>query len=109
MIALFVFLAIAQVVLTELYYAGVHDQGVGNPLLFEWPSWLITALDASAVGLLWFGHRRGAARPWAGLMAAIAVMPIVVGRADWIVIPPVLAVVVLVNASARLVATRRAM
>jgi hypothetical protein len=98
LIALFAFLAVAHVVLTVLFYAGIHDQGSGFFLDFEWPSWLITVIDASVVLLVWLVRRDRTVRPIPVLGATILVATLVIGRTAWMVIAPIFAAILFFDA-----------
>jgi hypothetical protein len=106
LIVLFVFMAIAHVVLTVLFYLGIHDQGFGYVASYEWPAWLVTILDASAAVLLWIGYRRGADAPWIGLMLTVLASVIMLSRALWMVFVPVF-VLVTISGSVGRIATSR--
>ena len=107
LIGLFGLLAVAHVVLTVLFYVGVHDQGVGYIYSSEWPSWLITVADASASVMLWLGYRRGVSAPWLGLVLTAGASVIMWGRADWMVFVPVLIVITIVGSVTRIVVAGR--
>ncbi len=106
LIVLFGVLTVAHVVLTILFYTGVHDQGYGFFLDFEWPSWLITVIDGSVVLLVLFIRRERSAQPWVVLGAVILVTAIVVGRTIWMIFPLVFAGVLVVDAIRRLAGNR---
>jgi hypothetical protein len=108
LIGLFAFLAAAHVVLTLLYYTGVHDTGVGYIFGWEWPAWLITIIDATVAWLLWFGYRRGTEQPTRGLIATIAAAILALGRATWMVLVPVLLVVAIAGSVLRILRSRPA-
>ena len=101
LIGLFGILGIAHVVLMALFYTGVQDQGYGYFLDYQWPGWLIVVLDVLVVLLVLFVRREGDRRPWPALGATILVAAIVVGRALWMVIPPALAAILVVDAARR--------
>ena len=107
LIVLFGLLAVIHVVLTVLFYVGVHEQGVGYIFSFEWPAWLITVVDASAALLLWFGYRRGVEAPWMGLVMTIGASVIMWGRAAWMVFVPFLVVATVAGSLGRIVAAKR--
>jgi len=108
LIGLFAFLAAAHVVLTLLYYTGVHDTGVGYIFEWEWPAWLITVIDATVAWLLWFAYRRGTEKPIRGLIATIAAAIMALARAAWMVFVPVLLVVVIAGSLLRIIRSRLA-
>ena len=107
LIGLFTFMAGAHLVLTVLFYTGVHDTGVGYVLDWEWPAWLITIIDAAVAALLWFAFRRGAEEPRVGLIATIAAAIMAFARAAWMILVPILLVVVIAGSFARLVGQRQ--
>lgn len=92
LIVYFALMAVAHVVLTILFYVGVWDTGVGYFLDYDWPAWLIALLDGLAAYLLWTGYRRGFASPRLGLILTLVASLLMVGRALWFVIVPVLVV-----------------
>jgi hypothetical protein len=100
-------MAIVHVVLTLLFYLGVWDTGVGYFLDFELPAWLIAALDGSAAYLLWVGYRRGVSDPVFGLTATAIAAVIMLGRALWFVVIPVLVVVVISGSLGRVIRSTR--
>jgi hypothetical protein len=106
LIGLFTFMAGAHLVLTVLFYTGVHDTGVGYVLDWEWPAWLITIIDAAVAALLWFAFRRGAEEPRMGLIATIAAAIMAFARVAWMILVPILLVVVIAGSFARLVGPR---
>jgi len=107
LIGLFGVLTVAHVVLTVLFYLGVHDQGFGYIFGVEWPSWLITIGDASAAVMLWLGYKRGVEAPWLGLLLTAVAAVIMWGRADWMVFVPVLIVISIVGSVVRILVTAR--
>jgi cytochrome bd-type quinol oxidase subunit 2 len=107
LIVLFGLLAAVHVVLTILFYAGVHDQGFGYFFSSEWPAWLITVLDGAAAAMLWFGYRRGVEAPWQGFLLTLGASVLMFGRAAWMVFVPVLIVVTIAGSLGRSVAARR--
>lgn len=109
LIGLFAFLAAAHVVLTLLYYTGVHDTGVGYVFEWEWPAWLITIIDATVAWLLWFAYRRGTEKPIQGLIATIAAAIMALARAAWMVFVPVLLVVAIAGSVLRIMKSRPAL
>ena len=106
LIGLFTFLAGAHVVLTVLFYTGVHDTGVGYVLDWEWPAWIITIIDAAVAWLLWFAYRRGGDDPRMGLVATFLAAIMAFARAFWMVLVPVLLVVVIAGSVSRLASAR---
>jgi len=108
LIGLFAFLAAAHVVLTLLYYTGVHDTGVGYIFEWEWPAWLITIIDATVAWLLWFAYRRGTEKPILGLIGTIAAAVMAMARAAWMVFVPVLLVVAIAGSVLRIMRSRPA-
>lgn len=107
LIVVFAFLTVAHVVLTVLYFAGVRDTGVGYVLSFEWPAWIITLLDAAAVGLLWSGYRASVMAPGRGLALTSVASVIMVARALRMVLVPVCVALTMVGAIGRFRASRR--
>jgi hypothetical protein len=107
LIVLFGFFAAAHLVLTVLFYAGVWDTGVGYILDYEWPAWLITVVDGVAAFLLWSGYRRGSSAPWLGLALTSLGSVIMLARALWMVLVPVLVVVTITGSIGRIVSSRR--
>jgi len=107
LIAYFALMAVVHVVLTVLFSLGVWDTGVGYVLDYEAPAWLIAVLDGSAAYLLWIGLERGVARPWFGVVATLVASIIMVARAVWFVIIPVLVVVTIAGSIRRVVRNRR--
>ena len=101
------FFAVAHVVLTVLFYVGLHDQGHGFFLSFQWPAWLITVVDALAAVLLWWGYRRGVDQPWLGLALTVAGSMLMLGRATWTIFVPVLVVITIGGAGRRVVTRGR--
>ena len=108
LIGLFTFLAGAHVVLTVLFYTGVHDTGVGFVLDWEWPAWIITIIDAAVAWLLWFAYRRGGADPRLGLVATSPAAILALARAFWMVLVPILLVAVIAGSVSRLASVRHA-
>lgn len=95
LVGLFTFMAGAHVVLTVLFYTGVHDTGVGYVLDWEWPAWLITVIDATVAALFWFAYRHGAAEPRRGLAATVVAAVMALARAAWMApLWPLLAIVI---------------
>lgn len=107
MIVYFGLMAVAHVVLAVLFYLGVWDTGVGYFLDYDWPAWLIALLDGSAAYLLWVAYRRGAARPLFGLGLTVTASVIMVGRALWFVIIPLMVVVTISGSIGRVVQSQR--
>jgi len=108
LIGLFTFLAGAHVVLTVLFYTGVHDTGVGYVLDWEWPAWIITIIDAAVAWLLWFAYRRGGDVPRMGLVATVLAAIMALARAFWMVLVPLLLVIVIAGSISRLTSLRHA-
>jgi len=107
LIGLFVFMSIAHVVLTVLFYTGVHDTGVGYMFDWEWPAWLITIIDATVAWLLWFAYRRCTDRPLLGLIATVAAATMALARAAWMVFVPLLLVVAIAASVIRILNGRK--
>ena len=103
LIAYFALMATIHVVLTVLFNIGIWDIGVGYVFDYDVPAWLIAVLDGSAAYLLWSAYRRGADSPWLGLSLTLVASVIMVARALWFVIIPVL-VVLTISGSIRRVA-----
>lgn len=101
LIALLTLQAAAHLVLTVLFYVGVHDQGYGFFLNFRWPSWLITVLDVGAATSLWWAYRRGHDRPTVDLVLTAAACAYIAGRMAWTIVIPILSFVVLVGSITR--------
>jgi hypothetical protein len=108
LVGLFAFLAVAHVVLTVLFYTGVHDTGVGYVFEWEWPAWLIVIIDGSVAWLLWFAYRRCTERPALGLFLTLVASLMALARAAWMVFVPILLVVVIVASVLRLRRSRAA-
>ena len=89
----------AHVVLTVLFYTGVHDTGVGYVLDWEWPAWLITVIDATIAASLWFAYRRGAGEPRQGLISTIVAASMALARAAWMAPLWILLIIVIVGQS----------
>ena len=94
-------------VLTVLFYLGIWDTGVGYVLDYDLPAWLIAVLDGSATYLLWLGYRRGIASPWLGLSLTVFASVIMVARALWFVMIPVLVVLTISGSISRVVQSER--
>ena len=90
LIAYFGLMAIIHVVLAMLFYLGVWDTGVGYFLDFEWPAWLIALLDGTAAYFLWSGYRKRSTNPLLGLVLTATASVIMIGRALWFVVIPML-------------------
>jgi len=104
LIGYFSLMAVVHLVLTVLFYLGIWDTGVGYVLDFDVPAWPITILDGAAVYLLWVGYRRGIDSPWLGLGLTLAASVIMMGRALWFVIIPLMVVVTIAGSFHRIVA-----
>lgn len=107
LIGYFGLMAVVHVFLTALFYLGVWDTGVGYFLDYDWPAWLIAVLDGGAALLLFNGYRRGGDRPWLGLLLTVAASLIMLGRALWFVIIPLLVVLTIAGSIGRVTQTRR--
>lgn len=107
LIGLFGLLTVAHVVLTVLFYLGIHDQGFGYIYGVETPSWAITIADASAAVILWLGYKRGVETPWLGLVLTAGAAVIMWGRADWMIFVPVLIGVSIVGSVVRVLVAAR--
>lgn len=107
LIAYFSAMAAVHLVLTVLFYLGVWDTGVGYVLDFDVPAWLITILDGAAASLLWAAYRNGTANPWLGLGLTLAASVIMIGRALWFVVIPLM-VAVTIAGSIRRITTKDA-
>ncbi len=106
LIVLFMLLAAIHVVLTVLFYLGIWDTGVGYVLSYQWPAWLVTITDAAAATSLWLGYRRGADAPWLGLALTLLASAIMLARAIWMVLVPILVVVTIAGSIARIRGSR---
>lgn len=106
LVGLFTLLAIAHVVLTVLFYLGIHDTGVGFVFDWEWPAWLITIMDGSAAWMFWYAHRRCEENRWLGLATTLVASAIAVARALWMVFVPALVVVTVAGSIGRIVKGR---
>jgi hypothetical protein len=93
LVAYFRVMAVIHVVLAVLFYLGVWDTGVGYFLDFEWPAWLVALLDGTAAYFLWSGYRRRLTSPLSGLLLTGTASLIMIGRALWFVVIPVLVVI----------------
>jgi hypothetical protein len=109
LVGLFTFMAAAHVVLTVLFYTGVHDTGVGYVFDWEWPAWLITIIDGTVAWLLWFAYRRCTDRAALGLVLTLAASTMAVARAAWMVFVPILLIVVTAMCVIRLIESRAAL
>jgi hypothetical protein len=107
LIGIFTALTVAHVVLTVLFYVGVHETGHGFFLEYEWPSWLITIIDALVVLLVLVIRRERAAKPSVALWAGVVATALVVGRALWMVLAPAFAAVLVVDAIRRMAESRQ--
>lgn len=108
LIIYFALMTAAHIVLTVLFHLGIWDTGVGYVFDYQWPVWLIALLDGSAAYLMWAGYKRGVARPWFGLAATLVASMIMVARASWFVIIPVLIVLSVAGSIGRVVQNQRA-
>ena len=95
-------MAVVHLALTILFYLGIWDTGVGYVLDFHVPAWLITILDGTAAYVLWVAYRRGIDNPWLGLSLTLVASIIMVGRALWFVIIPLMVVVTIVGSILRI-------
>ena len=100
-------MAIIHVALTVLFYLGVWDTGVGYFLDFDWPAWLIALLDGTAAYFLWLGYRGGSISPLLGVLLTVTASVIMIGRALWFVVIPVLVVIAMVGSIQRFARSRR--
>lgn len=107
LIGFFSLMAFVHLVLTVLFYLGFWDTGVGYVLDYDVPAWLITILDGSAAYLLWIGYRRGTDSPWLGMSFTVVASVIMVARASWFVIIPVLVVVAISGSIHRIAVSHR--
>ena len=105
LIGYFSLMAVVHLVLTVLFYLGIWDTGVGYVLDFDVPAWLITILDGAAAYLLWAAYRRGIGNPWLGLSLTLVASVIMIGRALWFVIIPLMVAVTIVGSILRIRAT----
>jgi hypothetical protein len=108
LITYFSLMAIVHLVLTVLFYLGIWDTGVGYVLDYDVPAWLITILDGSAAYLLWMGYRRGIDNAWLGLSLTLVASVVMMARASWFVIIPVLIVLTISGSIHRIVVSHRA-
>lgn len=107
LIGYFSLMAIVHAVLTVLFYLGIWDTGVGYVLDYDAPAWLITILDGSAAYLLWMGYYRGTDRAWLGLSFTLLASVIMIARALWFVVIPVLLVLTIAGSIHRIVVSHR--
>jgi hypothetical protein len=107
LIGYFSLMAIVHLVLTVLFYLGIWDTGVGYVLDYDVPAWLITILDGSAAYLLWMGYRRGIDNAWLGLSLTLVASVVMMARALWFVIIPVLIVLTISGSIHRIVVSHR--
>lgn len=108
LIGLFAFMAGAHVVVTVLFYTGVHDTGVGYVFDWAWPAWLIATIDGTVAWLLWLAYRRCANRSTLGLILTLGPLIMALSRAAWMVFVPILLTVIIAMSVVRLVETRAA-
>ena len=106
LVGLFALLAVAHLVLTVLFYLGIHDTGVGFVFDWEWPAWLITIMDSSAAWMFWYAYRRCEENRWLGLAMTLVASTIAVSRALWMVFVPAMVVVVIAGSISRIVTGR---
>lgn len=104
LIGYFLLMALVHLVLTVLFFLGIWDTGVGYILDFDVPAWLITVLDGAAAYLLWTAYRTGVDNPWLGLGLTLAASAIMLGRALWFVIIPLMVVVTIAGSIRRIMA-----
>ena len=102
LIGYFSLMAVVHLVLTVLFYLGIWDTGVGYVLDFDVPAWLITILDGAAAYMLWVAYRRGIDNPWLGLSLTLVASVIMIGRALWFVIVPLMVAVTIVGSILRI-------
>ncbi len=102
LVGLFSLLAVAHLVLTVLFYLGVHDTGVGFIFDWEWPAWLITIMDGSAAWMFWYAYRRCEENRWLGLAMTLVASTIAVSRALWMVFVPLMVAVAVVGSVSRI-------
>jgi hypothetical protein len=107
LIGYFSLMAIVHLVLTVLFHLGIWDTGVGYVLSYDVPAWLITILDGSAAYLLWMGYRKGMDRAWLGLSLTLIASVIMVARALWFVLIPILVVLTISGSIDRIVVSQR--
>jgi hypothetical protein len=100
-------MALIHVVLSFLFYLGVWDTGVGYFLDFDWPAWLIALLDGTAAYFVWLGYRRRSISPLLGLLLTVAASAIMIGRALWFIVIPVLVVITMAGSIQRFARSRR--
>lgn len=107
LIVYFGVMAIIHVVLAVSFWLGVWDTGVGYFLDFDLPAWVIALLDASAAFFLWMGYRKGMSNAWLGLALTVFASVIMIGRALWFVIIPVLVVIAVAGSIQRVAESRQ--
>jgi hypothetical protein len=90
-----------------LFYLGIWDTGVGYVFDYDVPAWLIAVVDGLAAYLLWSGYRKGADKVWLGLSLTMVASVIMVARALWFVIIPILVVLTISGSIRRIVISRR--
>jgi len=108
LIGLFGFMAAAHVVLTVLFYAGIHDTGVGYVFDWQWPAWLIAIIDGTVAWLPWFADRRctDTGRAWTHPHGGC--FDHGSRQAAWTAIVPVLLIIVVAKSVLSLVGSRAA-
>ena len=102
LIGYFSLMAVVHMALTVLFYLGIWDTGVGYVLDIGVPAWLITILDGAAAYVLWVAYRRGIDKPWRGLSLTLVASVIMIGRASWFVIIPLMVVVTIAGSILRI-------
>lgn len=107
LIGLFAFMAVAHVVLTVLFYTGVHDTGVGYVFEWEWPAWLIAIIDGMVAGLLWFAYWHCTERTVLGLILTLGASIMALARAAWMAFVPILLVLLVVGSVLRVMRSRQ--
>lgn len=107
LIAYFGLMAIIHVALAVLFYLGVWDTGVGYFLDFDWPAWLIALLDGTAAYFLWLGYRGRSISPPMGVLLTATASVIMIGRALWFVVIPVLVAITMAGSTQRFARSRR--
>ena len=107
LIAYFGLMALIHVVLTVLFYLGVWDTGVGYFFDFDWPAWLIALLDGTAAYFVWLGYRGRSISPLLGLLLTVAASAIMIGRALWFIVIPVLVVITMAGSIQRFARSRK--
>lgn len=90
LIGFFAVLGAADVIITVLHAAGSFEGGTGAIFGAELPAWLIAAIDGSAalsmLGALRLAERGDPIGPWVGVASGIVML----GRATWTIVVPVL-------------------